>query len=316
MNWKQILVIITFLAGIYACKKVVVEETVRFQKPPHFPATEYDFSKNEITKKKFELGRKLFYESLLSADNTISCGSCHLQSGSFTHPAHSVSHGIFNRLGERNSPPIMNLAWSSTFMWDGGIFDLDLQPIAPITNHVEMDETMPNVLDKLNKHSTYPTLFKEAFGSSTITGPNLLKALSQFMLMCVSSNSKYDSVQLEKASFTATETKGYQVFKQKCNSCHKEPLFTDFSFRSNGLNINSLNDLGRGKVTNIRSDDYTFKVPSLRNLTYTSPYMHDGRFISINAVLDHYTSNVQPMPNLDPLSVSYTHLTLPTIYSV
>lgn len=301
MYRKQSLVILTLLAGIFACKKVVIDEFIGFQKPSYFPTTTYNFSNNEITKAKFELGRKLFYDPILSADNTISCGSCHLQSGAFTQPAHSVSHGINNRLGVRNSPPIMNLAWSSTYMWDGGIFDLDLQPIAPITNHVEMADSMPNVISKLNKHTQYPTLFKDAFGSSTITGANFLKALSQFMVMCVSSNSKYDSVQLGKTNFTVTEKEGYQVFQQKCASCHKEPLFTDYSFRNNGLSISAQNDLGRGLVTNNSSDNYKFKVPSLRNISYTAPYMHDGRMLTIEAVLDHYTSNVQPTQNLDSL---------------
>lgn len=301
MYRKQLLVSITFLAGIFACKKVVVDDVFGFQKPAHFPATVYNFDNNEITKAKFELGRKLFYDPILSANNTISCGSCHLQSGAFTQPAHSVSHGIYNRFGVRNSPPIMNLAWSPTYMWDGGIFDLDLQPIAPITNHVEMADSMPNVLNKLRNSNTYPTLFQNAFGSSEITGTNFLKALSQFMLMCVSSNSKYDSVQQNLATFTTAETQGYQLFQQKCNSCHKEPLFTDYSFRNNGLQPSAINDLGRYPVTNQESDKYKFKVPSLRNLSFTAPYMHDGRLLTIDAVLDHYTTNVQPTQNLDPL---------------
>ena len=120
-----------------------------FQKPSNFPEPAYHFNTNTVTKDGFELGRKLFYETRLSANNTISCGSCHIQTSAFTHHGHTVSHGIFDRLGTRNSPPIMNLAWNTSFMWDGGIADLDLQPVAPITNHLEMDETMPNVLNKL-----------------------------------------------------------------------------------------------------------------------------------------------------------------------
>jgi len=301
MYRKHLIVLTTFLAGIIACKKAVVDDFLGFQKPSYFPATAYNFSNNEITKAKFELGRKLFYDPILSANNTISCGSCHIQSGAFTQPTHSVSHGIYNRFGVRNSPPIMNLAWSSTYMWDGGIFDLDLQPIAPITNHVEMADSMPNVLNKLRNSSTYPTLFKNAFGASDITSSNFLKAMSQFMLMCVSSNSKYDSVQQSLASFTVEENAGYQVFKQNCNSCHKEPLFTDYSFRNNGLQPSTLNDLGRYPVTNQESDKYKFKVPSLRNLSFTAPFMHDGRLLTLDAVLDHYTSNVQATQNLDPL---------------
>lgn len=289
------------IAVIIACNKHVVEETIAFVNPSYFPRPTYDFTNNEITNAKFELGRKLFYDPILSSNNTISCGSCHIQTSAFTHHGHTVSHGIFDRQGTRNSPPIMNLAWASSYMWDGGVVDLDLQPIAPITNHVEMNDSLPNVLNKLRNSSQYPALFNNAFGSSGITGSNMLKALSQFMVMCISNHSKYDSVQLGKASFTNMEMDGYQLFQQKCGSCHKEPLFTDFSFRNNGLVPSQVNDEGRMMVTGNASDRYRFKVPSLRNLSFTAPYMHDGRLLTLEAVLDHYTNNVQPTQNLDPL---------------
>lgn len=301
MYRKHFVVIFIFIVGIVACNKDVVDEVITFVNPSYFPKPNYNLDNNPITKAKFELGRKLFYETLLSSDNTISCGSCHIQTSAFTHHGHSISHGIFNRVGTRNSPPIMNLAWSSSYMWDGGVVDLDLQPIAPITNHVEMDDNMPNVLTKLRNHSQYPTLFKNAFGSSEITGANFLKALSQFMVICVSDNAKYDSVKRNQASFTTAETQGYQVFQQKCANCHKEPLFTDYSFRNNGLPPSSLNDEGRMMVTGNSIDRYKFKVPSLRNLSFTAPYMHDGRLLTLDAVLDHYTNGIQATQNLDQL---------------
>lgn len=295
---------ICFVAGIYACSKAVVEMPFEgFRQPANFPEPVYHFENNAITKEKFELGRKLFYETMLSANNTISCGSCHIQTSAFTHHGHGVSHGILDRVGTRNSPPIMNLAWSSSFMWDGGIADLDLQSIAPITNHVEMDETMANVLSKLRQSPVYPGLFKNAFGSSDISTSDFLKAISQFMLMCVSSNSRYDSVMRHETgkNFTQGEQQGYALFLQKCSSCHQEPLFTDRSFRNNGISVSGVNDEGRYLVTQNDADRYRFKVPSLRNLAYTAPYMHDGRFLALDAVLDHYTSRVQATPNLDPL---------------
>jgi cytochrome c peroxidase len=197
----------------------------------------------------------------------------------------------------------MNLAWNTSFMWDGGIVDLDLQSVAPITNHLEMDETMPNVLNKLRSSTQYPALFKKAYGSEEITTNSFLKALSQFMAMCVSSNSKYDSVMRNDAGkfFTTEEQEGFLLVKQKCGNCHTEPLFTDFSFRNNGLTPSMINDEGRYMVTQIDTDKYKFKVPSLRNLSYTAPYMHDGRLLTLEAVLDHYTSQVQNTPTLDPL---------------
>lgn len=303
MRKKYWLAAITAGLVMLACSKDAIEEKFAgFQKPANFPEPLYHFNTNEISKSKFELGRKLFYDPILSRNNTISCGSCHIQTSAFSHHGHDVSHGIDDKLGTRNAQPIMNLAWYSSFMWDGGVFDLDLQPIAPITNHVEMDETMENILKKLKANSSYPALFKQAFGENEISTASLLKALSQFMLLCVSSNSKYDSVMRgEGKAFTSEEEKGYKIFQQKCNNCHKEPLFTDNSFRSNGLPPTTINDKGRQMATLNEADAYTFKVPSLRNLDYTAPYMHDGRFYTLDAVLEHYNSRIQYTPYLDPL---------------
>ncbi|MCX6318002.1 MAG: cytochrome-c peroxidase [Bacteroidetes bacterium] len=303
MKRTYLIVSLFFLTGFLACKKEVMETFAGFQRPTNFPEPAYHFATNKITKEGFELGRKLFYEVQLSANNTISCGSCHIQTAAFTHHGHALSHGIFDRMGTRNAPPIMNLAWNTSFMWDGGIVDLDLQSIAPITNHVEMDETMPNVLNKLRNSTVYPALFKKAWGSEEITSTGFLKALSQFMVMCVSSNSKYDSVMGNENGkvFTAEEQEGRVLVQQKCGACHTEPLFTDNRFRNNGLVPSSTNDEGRYLITQLDNDRYKFRVPSLRNLAYTAPYMHDGRLLTLDAVLDHYTSQVQATPNLDPL---------------
>ncbi len=299
---KHWIVLALMVTGVYACHKETMDIFAGFQKPANFPEPVYHFTTNPVTKDGFELGRKLFYDPLLSRNNTISCGSCHIQTSAFTHHGHDVSHGIDDRLGSRNSPAIMNLAWNPALMWDGGIFDLDLQPIAPVTNHVEMDETMENVLTKLKNSSVYPALFQRAFGSDEITTAKALKALSQFMLMCVSSNSKYDKVKRnENETFTADEQAGYQLVTQKCSPCHKEPLFTDNSFRNNGIAIGANDDKGRYMVTVTAGDEYKFKVPSLRNVELTAPYMHDGRFYTLDAVLDHYSSHIQQTPNLDPL---------------
>jgi cytochrome c peroxidase len=288
-------------AGI-ACTKAIVHSFDGFQKPANFPEPVYHFQTNEITAAKFELGRKLFYEPRFSRDNTVSCGTCHIQSAGFTHHGHDVSHGIDDRLGNRNSPSIANMAWNKTFFWDGGVFDLDLQPIVPITNPVEMDETVSNVIRKLNAHPDYPGLFKKAFGTEEISTARMMKALSQFMVMLVSANSKYDSVMRgENVVFTVQEKQGYALFRAHCAGCHKEPLFTDDSFRDNGIGAGPNNDQGRFVITLNDKDKYTFKVPGLRNISYTAPYMHDGRFRTIEAVLEHYTKHIKATPNLDPL---------------
>ncbi len=307
---KKVYLVPGCLLLLIACSKEIISRFEGFKKPVDFPAPVYNFANNEITQPKFELGRKLFFEPRLSRNNTISCGSCHIQSSAFTQHGHDVSHGIDDRLGTRNSPPIMNLAWMPTFFWDGGVFDLDLQPFVPITNHVEMDETVPNVLIKLRNHPQYPGLFQKAFGDTTITTVRLMKALSQFMLLCISDEAKYDSVVRHKsATFSAQEQRGYELFKQKCNSCHKEPLFTDFSFRNNGIAIGPNNDEGRYLVTLNEADKYKFKVPSLRNVEFTGPFMHDGRFITLDAVLDHYRQGIHQTPNLDPLVTAGIPLT-------
>ncbi|HVI43956.1 MAG TPA: cytochrome c peroxidase [Chitinophaga sp.] len=306
MNRLQWCIIAVFSLFVFGCSKdevrKMVDEFIGFRNPAGFPEPVYKFANNEVTRDGFELGRKLFYDAQLSRNNTISCGLCHLQASAFTHHGHDVSHGIDDRLGSRNAPPIMNLAWSPTFMLDGGVFDLDLQPIAPITNPVEMDESIDNMLIKLRKTPSYPALFKKAFGTEDITTARVMKALSQFMVMVVSDQSKYDSVMRKQGvAFTADEARGYEIFQQKCNSCHKEPLFTDHSFRNNGIGIGPNNDEGRYLVTLKGEDKYKFRVPSLRNLAYTAPYMHDGRFYKLEGVLNHYSDEVQDMPTLDPL---------------
>jgi cytochrome c peroxidase len=297
-QWIIGLLLISATLTLYS--KDIRNAFLRFDKPVNFPEPVYHFATNPLTEAKFALGRKLFYEPRLSRDNTVSCGSCHIQAAGFTQHGHDVSHGIDDRLGSRNSPALINLAWGKSFFWDGGVFDLDLQPLVPITNPVEMDETMGNVLNKLRAHPDYPALFEKAFGTAGIDGERFMKALSQFMVMLVSSNSKYDKViRQEGATFTQEEQAGYTIFKQKCGTCHTEPLFTDESFRNNGIRIGSNNDEGRFKVTLREADKYTFKVPTLRNLGFTAPYMHDGRFLTLDAVLEHYTRHVQLTPNLD-----------------
>lgn len=294
--------VITTLLTLVFCAAFTNEEFFGFKKPKNFPEPVYDFKQNPVTKNGFQLGRKLFYETALSRDGSISCGNCHVQTSGFTQHGHDLSHGIEDRLGNRNSPPIMNLAWARSFMWDGGVFHLDLFPINPITNPVEMDEKMDHVLAKLRTIPEYPAQFEAAFGTSEITGTRLFKALSQYMLMCISSNSKYDSVMRRTdVHFTAKEKAGYQLFKRNCGSCHREPLFTDGSFRNNGLDHRYNRDTGRQAITLKAADRYKFKVPSLRNLKYTTPYMHDGRFITIDQVLDHYSGHIKDGPTLDPL---------------
>lgn len=283
--------LIIFIVAITLSFAIKIGTPIYLEIPKGWPKTKYDFSKNPLTEEGFQLGRKLFYDPILSRDSTISCASCHLQATGFTHVDHELSHGIDGKIGTRNSLALMNLAWSDNFMWDGGVNHLDVQPINPITSPVEMDETLANVVFKLQNSDAYPILFEEAFGDSKITGQHLLKALSQFVVMLKSSNSKYDKVMRKEAEFTEKENNGYRIFKANCASCHKEPLFTGDKFERNGLTIDTtLNDIGRERITNNIEDRMRFKVPTLRNIQFTAPYMHDGRFKKLSDVIKHYNS--------------------------
>lgn len=265
-----------------------------FNAPENWPKPVYDFSKNRLTSEKVLLGRALFYDPILSRDNSISCASCHSQYTAFAHVDHDLSHGIENRIGTRNAPALMNLAWHDSFMWDGAIHNLDVQALAPIHNSDEMDETIEHVVKKLQSTNIYPGLFYQAFGDSIITGEHTLKAISQFLLTLVSRDSKYDRVMFRKDTFTVQEKKGYALFKKNCESCHKEPLFTTGEFVSNGLPVDTtLNDFGRMKITKSPADSLKFKVPTLRNIEFSYPYMHDGRFKNLREVLNHYGQGIR-----------------------
>lgn len=277
---------------------------ITFQIPEGWPQPVYSFQNNPLTQEGFELGRKLFYDPRLSRNNTISCGSCHQPFSAFAHLGHSVSHGIDNLLGTRNSTPVFNLNWHPSFFWDGGVNHIESQPIVPIQNPVEMDEKLENIITKLTDDADYKKRFGDAFGDEAITTQRIFRALAQFMGTMVSANAKYDKYMRNEpgGDMTVSELNGMQIFRTHCASCHTEPLFTDFSFRSNGLTPTAVNDSGRAHITLSPEDLYTFKVPSLRNLKYTPPYMHDGRLNTLEEVLDHYASGINHhTPNLDPL---------------
>lgn len=287
-------------------------DNIEFVIPPGFPAPVYNFSGNTLTREGFVLGRKLFYEKRLSRDNTISCGSCHQQFAAFAHFEHNVSHGINSLLGNRNSPGLYNLLWHPAFMWDGGVNHIEVQPLAPITNPVEMDETMTNVIAKLKADAVYRQLFVDAFGDDTINTQRIFKAMAQFMGMLNSYNSRFDKYMRgePEGTMTAEELNGLQLVRTKCTPCHQEPLFSDFSYRNNGLAFNPvLNDIGRMRITSNLSDSMKFKVPSLRNVGLTGMFMHDGRFSTLQQVLDHYSGGIVQSSTLDPLLSSGIPLT-------
>ncbi len=276
-------------------------DPIKFEIPAGWPKPAINiFSKNKLTEQGFQLGRKLFYDGNLSKDGEVSCASCHQQFAAFSNYDHDLSHGVNNSFSKRNAPALMNIAWMTQLHLDGAINHIEVQPLAPLTAANEMGENLDSVLIKLRKDSSYKRMFKAAFGDDKINSQRMLKAIAQFVGSLVSSNSKYDKVMRGENSFTDYELRGYNTFKSNCASCHTEPLFTDNSFRNNGQKLNRFKDLGRQTITNLSKDSLKFKVPSLRNIQLTFPYMHDGHIYSLFQVIDHYTKGIDTtQTNLD-----------------
>jgi cytochrome c peroxidase len=300
---------ISFLVVLVSCSRdpkeslmqvpIPAKVNYQFEPPAHFPKPVYDFMGNPVTAKGFELGRMLFYDPVLSRDSTVSCSSCHQQFVAFAHSDHARSHGIDNQLTFRNSIAIFNLAWQKEYFWDGGVNHLELIPLAPIANPLEMDEVASRAVHKLNISPRYSKLFKEAFGKDSIDSQQMLFALAQFSGLMISSNSKYDQFVTNKATLNKPELDGLTIFTQKCSGCHSGVFQTDNSYRNNGLNRTFMSDTGRERITTLKSDIGKFKVPSLRNVVLTSPYMHDGRISTLDQVLEHYNSGMYKSLTLD-----------------
>lgn len=266
---------------------------------------------NPLTAKGVALGRKLFYDPILSGDSTQSCSSCHSVNHAFSDTT-QFSIGIDGLPGKRNAMPIYNLGYSpfdNGFFWDGRATTLEDQAIIPIQDPLEMHEIMPNVIIKLSNSSFYPQMFYEAFEVEEITNDDVANAIAQFIKSIVSGNSRYDKAAAGELFLTDQEVQGFELFNAldggDCFHCHgiNAGLFTDFQYRNNGIDsiltfVNFL-DAGLGVVTGDTLDYGKFKTPSLRNVELTAPYMHDGRFATLEEVLDFYSENVNPTPFTD-----------------
>ncbi len=273
---------------------------IKFVIPKGWQLPVYNLKENPLTKEGFELGKKLFYDAGLSKDSSTSCASCHQQFAAFATYDHNLSHGIGNALTTRNATALQNLAWQKDFMADGSITHLDSQPIFPLTNKNEMGTQMIEIVEGLKSNRQYKAMFKAAFGNEGINHKTISKALSQFLVMLVSSNSKYDKVMRSEDKFILPEQLGYDIFKKKCASCHKEPMFTDYSYKNIGMPVlQSYQDFGRMTVTNNKKDSLKFRVPSLRNIELSFPYGHDGRFFTLYNVFEHYRKNMIVSSTID-----------------
>jgi len=299
-------VLCLFTAGsvllLQSCRKnMPATAALAFTVPAGFPQPVYDVAAEGLTEEGFRLGKRLFFDHKLSNDGHISCGSCHLPQAAFTTPDHDRSHGVHNSHTLRNAPGLFNLAWFRNYFQDGAYSNLESVIARHLSHPDEMRSSLDEAARMINMSPEYREQFYFAFGSNRATPELITKALKQYLLLLVSANSKWDQVQRGEAVFTAEEERGAQVFAAKCASCHVPPLFSDFSYRNTGLPLNpELRDFGRMMVTGNRSDSLKFRVPSLRNLSRTDYYGHDGRFSAFRLMIRHYRNGVQPSPTLDP----------------
>jgi len=280
----------------------------RFTMSGTFPIPELPRD-NPLIEERVALGKALFNETALSHDGTLSCASCHVINFAFTD-SRRFSLGVRGQMGTRNSMPLFNLAWKTSFFWDGRAPTLRAQVIMPIEDHTEMDETSGNVAVKLATIQNYPPMFSAAFGASEITPEKIGLSIENFMLTLTSFDSKFDLALQGKVTLSEDEKRGFELFMTEyeprtgqhgadCFHCHGGPLFSDHQFHNNGIAPNE-SDTGRYRITKLESDRYKFSTPSLRNIACTAPYMHDGRFASLEEVVAHYSNGVKRTLTLDP----------------
>jgi cytochrome c peroxidase len=311
---KIIGIVVLSMIGFIACEQdeKVIDSEVGGEPTPYFLETPRGFPEmeipadNQLTVEGIALGRKLFYDPILSLNSKQSCASCHNQEFGFTDNGKATSEGVEGVFGDRNAMAIINLGWDRHFFWDGRSRTVEEQAFEPVPNPIEMNISWVDALVKLNAHTEYPSLFKQAFGINEIDSTDVVKAIAQFERTVISSNSKYDLVRRGQAQLSPQEREGEAIFfseRGDCFHCHNYPFFTSGDFHNNGLQ-QVIVDLGRASVTNNPIDEGKFKAPTLRNIEKTGPYMHDGRFTTLEEVVEFYNSEVnQSLPTIDPLMV-------------
>lgn len=307
MTFKRgILLILLFLLGIIACKQesgqqdsIIDDYTLSIPIGFTEPTIRED---NPITQLKIDLGRQLFFDPILSRDTTISCGSCHHSKLAFSDNL-AVTPGVEGKLGKRNAPSLSNLAWYPYFFAEGGSPNLEAQILGPLEDPNEMDFSIVKAIDRIKSNKQYVSAFNKAFGK----GPSsytLTRAIASFERSLVSGNSRFDQYyyQQNETALTDEEKLGFKLFTSKelmCSSCHSGFLFTDFSFQNIGL-YDEYADIGRARLTLEEKDNGKFKVPTLRNIEVTGPYMHDGKLTTLDEIIEHYKGGGFDHPNRDP----------------
>jgi cytochrome c peroxidase len=281
---------------------------VDFPKPSNFPNPVF-IESNPLTKEGVLLGRHLFYDPSISANGNVSCASCHNPSLAFSDGLSLTNFGVSGKKLERHSPVLFNMAWMGNgFFWDGGSKNLESQAFGPLTHADEMGMDLNELQNRLIQNPDYVSMFEAAFENGA-SAANAAKALAQFQRTLISAGTKYDKSLRETsgASLSALELKGLQLIQKHCASCHSGILFSDNLFHNNGLDANfsdqshEMIHLGRFRITFKKEDTGAFKTPSLRNVMVSFPYMHDGRFATIDDVLDHYSAGIKDTPYTSPL---------------
>ncbi|NRA10881.1 MAG: cytochrome-c peroxidase [Crocinitomicaceae bacterium] len=315
---KYIFISFLIIATLFSCKKDNVGyEPVPYvlDIPSHFPDMIIP-ADNPMTIEGVALGRKLFYEKQLSGDNTQACADCHSPQNAFSDPE-QFSTGIDGLEGNRNSMALINLGWQNFFFWDGRAATLEEQILQPVINPIEMHETWPNAVAKLYTSQEYRNMFYQAFGETGIDSVKVSKAVAQFLRTMISGNSKYDVMYKDKynlpltaeelivlSTVTPAEDAGYDIFEAQdgadCLHCHKGYSMQIQGFSNNGMDA-TFTDNGRGDVTGNPLDNGKFKIPTIRNIAYSAPYMHDGRFATLEEVINHYSFGLVDSPTIDPL---------------
>lgn len=324
-KWNRVLLVMLLGVVVFSCKKALIDPsgTVALDTTPY----NLDYNTladpnlpgdNPLTQEKVELGRMLFYENLLSGDGSMSCSSCHNQANAFSDTAR-LSTGIDGLFGHRQAMAIFNMAWNDNeFFWDGRAHFLRDQALKPIQDPLEMHETLPNAIAKLEAKGRYRVQFSKAFGNDSITSERISLALEAFMFTLVSNQSKYDRYLTGTATLSESEERGRALFFAEynpffpelsgadCAHCHSGSNFENDQYMNNGLDDEAqISDIGRQAVSGSAADKGKFKVPSLRNSALTHPYMHDGRFRTLEEVVDHYNTGIHASTTLEaPLAYS------------
>lgn len=313
MKRHKLTIAVLFLTGLTILLSATQKEKATPYKPtpfqPALPEFVTDYfepmpmpKENPMTREGVELGRYLFYDGILSENRTMSCAACHQQAYAFSDPR-QFSFGVRGDLGVKQSMSVVNLAWSNFLFWDGRAKTLEAQANDPITNPIEMASSWAIILPRLQSHADYPKRFYKAFGTSKIDSNLVLKALAQFERSIVSFNSRFDRYFFggDASVFTKEEERGLDLFFSEgasCNHCHSDVLLTDNFFRNNGLDMKP--DSGIARTTGLSKDVGKMRVPTLRNIALTAPYMHDGRFKTLEEVVNFYFDKVNGgSPNLD-----------------